>query len=398
MEEELNDENGRYLTMVYICPWISEPRKLIWEESALPPRGDDVLQITRDERRTIRQLRRLRAAPETKFIDRHSSASQGYCKIKRAFKLHDSVLMVIQSELEQDEGFACFVSARDFRLLRDMYAYGHKEWRIDVKTGSIHQQDIDFDLETVMETRIFTRYSNHFGPRLNDRKTTLPENDNFIVKTFWAIYRGDIDAIKDLIPQSNYKRKVHNMCLMQHAILGKSVNAVACLIETDSSFFLTDDALWYALQNNQLEIARFIYSKIAKRGPFYFNRWFKTAETWLEYACCKLTDSINGNVNFSAEIEATAQIYEREFYCRVVELDSVINLILLGAAAKFQETLNKCHQALTRMLLKSTEHNLHALFLQKVRLAMDLLSGASTDDIHNEDFPPPSPPPSDDED
>ena len=238
----LEKTNPRYLTMIYMCPWISEPHKIF-----LSPKERNSLQsrrpITHDE---LINLDRLHGwAPEN---------LSNYETITRAIKLHDGVLMVLQQERgnsEELEGNIYFTASKDLRLLRDMFYFScesmYAKWIVEpgriVCQNNYKQHAWQFGFRDDMKT--------HFLPREDSASTVM---------AFWAAYRGDmrtaLDGLKGLhLSDIN----CHYVDLCQHTIASGSIDALRMLIEADIS---TADhySFVHALEIGREDMARLMLS------------------------------------------------------------------------------------------------------------------------------------------
>jgi len=310
----VDDENGRYLTMIFMCPWVSQPVQ--HTESGDDPHPKHP--FTTQERTIIKQLRRQQWAPAKGIPVGYSMGDMHYSPIRRAVKLHDAVLMVVcctyKDEAQILQGPAYFVSTRDLRLLRDMYEHDGGAWTIKPACICLTKRIYEIDEDDGNAT-IVGRTTKIFSLRLQDRNVALQENNSSFVSTkFWAACRGDDDAVEELLRLKLHDRQVHYMTLMQHVIQGGSINAVRMLLRADSNLFLTHDSLWHALRHNKTAIALILHAELEKKNPSFINKPIDNSfDSWLEYAL-------------------------QRFIC----LDTILNLILvLGADVRRPQLLEK---------------------------------------------------------
>ena len=148
----------RYLTMIYMCPWVSKPTRTCLTNRQAKLATKSTYPIPLYEQLTIHQLRESKCIPETE-----------YDKIGRAFKVHDGVLMVLTCPTPlvghpwqtSMYGQPYFISSKDYKLLRDMsYAKNIKRTVWIISPGNLKAIDIK------------THYQWQFIPR-ND-KAILP--------------------------------------------------------------------------------------------------------------------------------------------------------------------------------------------------------------------------------
>ena len=321
----VDDENGRYLTMIFMCPWVSQPVQ--HTESGDDPHPKHP--FTTQERTIIKQLRRQQWAPAKGIPVGYSMGDMHYSPIRRAVKLHDAVLMVVCCTDKHDaqilQGHVYFVSAKDLRLLRDMYEHGGGAWTIKPACICLTKRIYEIDEDDGNAT-IVGRTTKIFSLRLQDRNVALQENNSSFVSTkFWAACRGDDDAVEELLRLQLHDHHVHEMTLMQHVIQGGSIHAVERLLQADSDLFLTDEALWHALRHNKTDIIRLLHAELEKKKPGFINDWIECSHSWLEHAV-------------------------QSFTC----LDTVLNLILVLGADVHHPTVHG--KTLLEIFLKSATH------------------------------------------
>ena len=211
----LENTDPRYLTMMYMCPWVSEPQKVIIPNKE---RMKKFRYPFTDEERT--NLERLRGwAPET---------MPHYSETRRAIKVHNGALVVVQQHSgvnEAIEGHVYFVASKDLRLLRDMFYFSH---------------------ETVTARWIITPgrilcgspYRSHgwmFGFR-DDKTIHLLSDDECArtVQAFWAAFKGDMQtALQQLDGMYLKDLSVHCMDLCHHTVQSGSIDALRMLLDAE---------------------------------------------------------------------------------------------------------------------------------------------------------------------
>ena len=251
-----NITNDRLLTMKRMCPWILEPQTIKYDTRRT------TIEVTDEERQTVNRLREW--MPQDDDV---------YGTIRRAVKLHDSVLVVTASSYNSKslQGYAYFVSAKDFKLLRDMQISA--EWQIEA--GHVY----------CIRPSVVLRFG---GECVMAPVPLNPQN------TFWLAYRGG-DPIK-ILKEIGPKARHHNVDLAWHVIAGGIGSIEALLIEEPS--FICSSTFRYALEFNREAAAKFIFARLVPD----VQHAKKALRSWLEYACKqKMPDAVRILLSLGAE-------------------------------------------------------------------------------------------------
>jgi len=269
--ESLDEKDSpRYMTMIFMCPWVSEPQKVIFANKDRLKKKR--YPFTDEEHANLERLRGW--APES---------MPHYSEMHRAIKVHNGALMVVQngSSLEDEgiEGHIYFVASKDLRLLRDMFYFSHETItaRWIVSPGRI---------------LCGSEYHTHgwlFGPRDDKQIHTLHRDESAkTVLAFWAAFRGDMEtALRDLEGLPLQDLSVHCMDLCHHTIESGSIDALSILLDKEPAAGNHYNFV-HALEIGRKDMARLILSKSTQIKArtlvekYQCIGWHKISG-WLEY-------------------------------------------------------------------------------------------------------------------
>jgi len=255
-------EGGYYFAKLCVCPWLSLPRQLDADEARrIELSTEDIPNMMDTEYEIMDQLQLSRWMPQEKTK---------YGSITRVFKIHEGALLIRASRRKNkwvNTEYSLFVSAKDFRLLRDRYheddmsGTSHNTWRrqdarnfYQIKWDQWNQQN---------PNQVY-----HYGPR-DDRRTYASQRIVMLGKTvqdvYWSAYRGDeIDGL--VLTKLSVVASCHDLSLASHVVLSGSLKAVKRLLDRAPLFFLhnSSSVLWCALYEGREDIAKAIMTTCCK--------------------------------------------------------------------------------------------------------------------------------------
>ena len=245
----LEQSDPRYVTKIRICPWISVPIEL---------QQNDLL-LGKSEYGDMDILTRLNNTQWAPYC------GENYGTMKNIIKLHNGVFIITSSIFaSEDYTFAYFVSANDFRLLRDRFYLGetgrHEIWKV-------HQGSLHLELE---ENTTPARKTLCFGIRQDKAVSPSPppEHRAAVIQAFWSAFRGEMqDALHKIttLLGSTVNLSVltcHDQTLAEHVINGGSFNALKLLLQAEPRCVNCQTTILNALQTGREDMAMLIASKI----------------------------------------------------------------------------------------------------------------------------------------
>ena len=260
----------RYTTMIYMCPWVSEPQKVVFANKERLKKKRHP--FTDEERANLVRLRGW--APET---------MPHYSETRRAIKVHNGVLMVVQNGSSIDdegiEGHIYFVASKDLRLLRDMFYFSHETItaRWIVTPGRI------------LCGSAYRAHGWQFGLR-DDREISLLSRDESAktVLAFWAAFKGDMrTALRELEGMRLKDLSIHCMDLCHHTIESGSIDALRMLLDAEPDAGNHYNFV-HALEIGRKDMAQLMLSKSAQASSgsivekYQCIGWHRISG-WLEY-------------------------------------------------------------------------------------------------------------------